>query len=681
MPATAGTRHTYAALRAGVLAGAWSVGGSFARGLIPRSTTDQALATGAIAAFHLGAGTVAHQAGENVADDLVEWVGRGSPEAAVLAATGIVGGASMIITRVLPATHEGPLAMHIARSAAQKLAQGSAASATVLGYDIATRRLGVRTNPALNLAAAAAIGSAVAAFTVYLRDRRADALGLQDDERLTVVAAGGAAGVAKAAGMGLAAGAGLLGIAVGELLVAEGATRGVSWVLGRNDNPVTPLVGHAIALGGLTVAGGYALDQVRRRVQHQDDVVEPAYPHAPVSDHVTAGPRSEVPFDTIGKEGRRFVTMVTTPEAITDVMGEPSVHPVRVVAGYETTKDVTARARIAVDELGRLGGFDRSAILVAAPTGVGYVNYVVIEALEYLTRGDVATVVPQYALVPSALALDTTPDAVILQTLVLEGIRDRIATIPEASRPQLWQFGESLGAQVALDVIGDGTTVALERLGVDSGLYLGVPFRTRAWARWFDEPTAVDPRGLLTLVSQPDEARQLTDPVRHLMVVHHDDPVNKFAYDAAVRPPWWLGPPETRPPGVPRETKYRPFSTFVLMLVDLKNGMNSKPGTFVRQGHDYRIDAREALQVAFGLDCTAEQADRIEDAIRRSEQEWAARRMVARKFERARSSVVAQLKQWGVNPADLDLDEASAGELATGNLSTLNRILGSSGTS
>jgi uncharacterized membrane protein len=580
---------------------------------------------------------------------------------------------------VLPETHDGPLTMHVARSAAQKLAQGSAASAAVLGYDIATRRLGIRTNPALNVAAAAAIGSSVAAVTVYLRERRAEALGLEDDERLTVVAEGGAIGAAKAAGMGLAAGAGLLALAVSELAVAEGATRGVSWALGRNDNPVTPLVGHAMALGGLTLAGGYGLDQVRRRVQRQDDVVEPAYPHAPESPHVTAGPHSEVPFDAIGKEGRRFVTMVSTPEVITDIMGEPSVHPVRVVAGYETTDDVTERAHIAVDELERLGGFDRSAILVAAPTGVGYVNYVVIEALEYLTRGDVATVVPQYALVPSALALDTTPDAVVLQTLVLEGIRDRIASMPAESRPHLWQFGESLGAQVALDVVGEGTTAEFLQLGVDGGLYLGVPFRTRVWERWFREPSQVDPRGLLTLVSQPDEAAGDADQVRHLMVVHHDDPVNKFAYDAAVRPPWWLGAPDTRPPGVPRETKYRPFSTFVLMLVDLKNGMNSKPGTFVRQGHDYRIDARQALQVAFGLPCTAEQAARIEDAIRRSEQEWAARRMVARKFERARSSVVSQLKQWGVNPADLDLDEASAGELATGNLSTLNRILGSSG--
>jgi uncharacterized membrane protein len=307
------------------------------------------------------------------------------------------------------------------------------------------------------------------------------------------------------------------------------------------------------------------------------------------------------------------------------------------------------------------------------------VNYVVIEALEYLTRGDVATVVPQYALVPTALALEATADAVRLQTLVLEGVRDRIAENTHGTRPRLMQFGESLGAQVALDDVGERSTARLAELGVERGLYLGVPFRSTLWERWFEDPAGTDPGRLLTLVSQPDEVDATTAGVRHLMVVHHDDPVNMFSYDAVVRPPWWLGPPETRPPLVPRETLYRPFTTFVLMLVDLKNGMNSKPGTFVRQGHDYRIDAVAALELAFGLSCDPGQAERIEATIRRSEQEWAARRMVARKFARARTAVITQLRAWGVDPADIELDEASAGELAQGNLSTLARVLGSSG--
>ena len=83
----------------------------------------------------------------------------------------------------------------------------------------------------------------------------------------------------------------------------------------------------------------------------------------------------------------------------------------RAVAGFGSATTPEDRAKIALAELERLGGFERSLIVVAAPTGVGYVNYSFAEAVEYLTRGDCAIVVPQYALVPSALALQGDPRA------------------------------------------------------------------------------------------------------------------------------------------------------------------------------------------------------------------------------------------------------------------------------
>ncbi len=85
----------------------------------------------------------------------------------------------------------------------------------------------------------------------------------------------------------------------------------------------------------------------------------------------------------------------------------------------------------------------------------------------------------------------------------------------------------------------------------------------------------------------------------------------------------------------------------MLATIDLLNGMQSKPGTFVRRGHDYRIDLREGAQQAFGLTCTAEQAEAIEVALREREQEWATRRMVARKIDTARRAIQRQLAEWG----------------------------------
>ena len=89
----------------------------------------------------------------------------------------------------------------------------------------------------------------------------------------------------------------------------------------------------------------------------------------------------------------------------------------------------------------------------------------------------------------------------------------------------------------------------------------------------------------------------------------------------------------------PAETIWRPVTTFVLTVIDLLNGMDFKPGEFVRKGHDYRMDSRGATAATFGLPCSDEQADAIDNALRIREQDWAARRLVARKFASARESV------------------------------------------
>ncbi len=209
---------------------------------------------------------------------------------------------------------------------------------------------------------------------------------------------------------------------------------------------------HGIILGSLTAGGVVAMNTVTGRIQRRDDIVEPAYPSPPTSVHVSAGPASRMPFDSLGKEGRRFVLMALSPDEITAVMGEPAIAPVRVVGGYEAADEIDERARLTLQDMEDCGAFDRSLICVGSPTGVGYFNYSVAEALEYLTLGDCATVVPQYALVPSALALTRTQEAEDLTRLVLEGVRERLSSIPEHDRPRVVLIGESLGANVSLDI-------------------------------------------------------------------------------------------------------------------------------------------------------------------------------------------------------------------------------------
>ena len=228
------------------------------------------------------------------------------------------------------------------------------------------------------------------------------------------------------------------------------------------------------------------------------------------------------------------------------------------------------------------------------------------------------------------------------------------------------QFGESLGAEVALDVAASGTA-HFDELGVERGPLSGhaVPDRGSGSAGSADAALG-RPDGVLGSVSRAVRSPRCRRACAHVQVIHHDDPINKFDYAALVRAPWWMGPPETRPPGVPRETAFRPVITFIITLIDLKNGMNSKPGQFVRVGHDYRIELREAVRATYApaRHRRAGRADRAGPA--RREREWATRRMVASRFATARDSVRSQFARWGQDSEGVDLDGLTAAELARG---------------
>lgn len=88
--------------------------------------------------------------------------------------------------------------------------------------------------------------------------------------------------------------------------------------------------------------------------------------------------------------------MALSPEAIS-VMQRPAIEPVRVVGGYEAAEDIEERARLTLQDMEDCGAYDRRLICIGSPTGVGYFNYSIAEAIEYLTLGDCAIVVPQYA--------------------------------------------------------------------------------------------------------------------------------------------------------------------------------------------------------------------------------------------------------------------------------------------
>ena len=281
---------------------------------------------------------------------------------------------------------------------------------------------------------------------------------------------------------------------------------------------------------------------------------------------VSGGPDSLVPWDTLGREGRRHALTHVRPEPVAD---RPAGHarPVdrdrdgRAGEGHpgaglrrpgQRGRPPRERVDLALAEMERTGAFDRSLIMLVSPTGTGYVNYVAVAAAQYLTRGDVATVTMQYSKRPSPLSLGKVKDAReqnrLLWLRILERLRDR-----PGPRPRVVLFGESLGAHTSQDVFLHWGTLGPEALGIDRALWIGTPYGSG----WMHEVTTsaeldVD-RDRVAVVNDFDQFEQLGDerrsPLRYVLVSHDNDGVTKFGPDLLSTAPRWLGADRPRPGG------------------------------------------------------------------------------------------------------------------------------------
>jgi uncharacterized membrane protein len=152
---------------------------------------------------------------------------------------------------------------------------------------------------------------------------------------------------------------------------------------------------------------------------------------------------------------------------------------VRTFVGVDEAPSPSARADLAVQRLEASGGLATEAVVMAIPTGSGWLNPTAVAAFESGSRGGVATVAVQGGIAPSWVemffrrgAQQETADA------LYDALSDRLATIPPAQRPRLYVYGESLGALVGQQVLaeaGSGPVTACGAVwaGVPGGASLG----------------------------------------------------------------------------------------------------------------------------------------------------------------------------------------------------------------
>ncbi len=637
--------------RIALFAAATSVGPSFEPGLQPRRTIDQAIATGVIAATTLSAVTVAQSAIESIARRLTGRRTDAASASARLAFTvgsnAIIGAVAEGLSRALPPREDERLRRGIVRIAANRTARvaalGASASALMGASELAVEQNAER-RWITRIPVALPLGVAASAWHIHRVHRRAAQMGDTTIEQVSI---------ARSAGIAVGVGVGVIALQTGERALAHGVAHGITRFAPRYDVVSNP-VGHLVALGvlGGSLLGGY--EYVVRRVEQGGAAVEPAYDLPAQSEMVSGSPESLVPFDTLSREGRRFVNMVLSRDEIEEVMGEPAVaDPIRIFVGLDSAAELEDRVDLVMDELVRTGAFERKVLCFASPTGSGYINYVMAEALEYMTKGDCAIATMQYSMLPSSMSLTRTGIAVEQNRDLMHALTGYLRGMPADKRPRFVLFGESLGAQTMQDVWRHRTVEAMDRDFVHSSIFLGTPSATQFAKAWRINPDKVDPLGKLLEVDNFGEYLSLQperrESVRHVLISHYDDPIPKFGTNILLRRPWWLGPPQTRPPGVPKSTVWHPGVSFVLTGVDLVNAMQVVPGTFGRRGHDYREDIARFVSAAYDLPVTADQLLDIERALRERELTWAQKRVVSEQVARAREALMREFKNWGVS--------------------------------
>src|SRR5499427_5242786 len=656
--------------RTAALASTATVGTSFGPGLLPRPALDQALATGIVAATNHGFVMTTQSACAALARRLVRDDGTPSGRVRSYAAQAAVSAgvaAAGAVTERLLAPRPGEVMRRAAlRTAGRRAMRTGLAGAALAGVEAADAAVGGR-RPGLRVLAAGGgllAGTAIAGWQIYRYHTREAAdparLGPATDP-LTGAAADGkdAPGplplppVTRSLLIGAAVSAGLHGMAIAEGLFARGLAAGIRRAA-PGAAPIAGVVGHATALG-VTVAGlGAGMEYLDRRSEAGGSAIDAAYTTPPDVETVSGCPASAVAWPSLGREGVRFVNLALTRQEIADVTGAPVEQvkaPVRAFAGLASGPSVDVRVDLVMEDLARLGAFERSVLCVASPTGSGYVNYVAAETLEYLTRGDCATVALQYSLRPSFLSLDRVAMGREQNRALLHALEWRLRSLPEGRRPRLVGFGESLGAHTMQDAFLHEGVAGLHRVGMDRALFLGTPAGSK-WARqWRLDPDHADPDGEVAEVASyaewlalpaDDRARR-----RYVLLSHHEDPITRFEPALVVQEPGWLGAAASRPPGISHLACWYPVTTFVLTLVDVKNAMSVTPGIFFARGHDYRADLARMVSEAYGLPVTEAELLAIERALRRREATWAQRRLVAEQLRRAKEAVQRQTRTWG----------------------------------
>jgi uncharacterized membrane protein len=387
---------------------------------------------------------------------------------------------------------------------------------------------------------------------------------------------------------------------------------------------VSKVIGFAVAiLLFWTIANGvlvrYALHVVDSSFATFDALIEPdrAQPTAPLK---TGSAASLLSWEELGRAGREFLATGPTAAEISAFTQTDALEPIRVYVGLRAADTADERAQLAVEELKRVGAFERSILVIITPTGSGWIDPASMDTLEYLRHGDVASVALQYSYLSSPLSLLVEPDyGSEAARALFAAVYEYWTTLPRDKRPKLYLHGLSLGAMNSeksmelFEILGDP---------IQGALWSGPPFESRIWRNMTEHRNAGSPAWLpqvrdgsfVRFMNQNGDAGPANapwGPMRIVYLQYASDPITFFDYRDLYRRPEWMDAP--RGPDVSPELRWYPVVTMLQLVIDMAVATNTPMGYGHVFAPEHYVDAWLAVTDTQGW--SADQITRLKQYL------------------------------------------------------------------
>jgi uncharacterized membrane protein len=310
----------------------------------------------------------------------------------------------------------------------------------------------------------------------------------------------------------------------------------------------------------------------------------------PTDPHFSGSSQSLIKWDSLGRQGRNFIGRAPTTAQLSGFNQTPATQPIRIYSGLESSDNTNDRAKLAVEDLKRAGGFQRKIIVVVTTTGTGWVDEEGVKPVEYMYNGDDAIVSMQYSYLPSSLSfLVDQQKAKDAGSALYNAVYNEALNMPKEQRPKIVVFGESLGSYGGEAAFANEASF---RATSDGAVWAGPPnfniLRKTATANRDAGSPEILPiyhnGQILRFADAPADLNRPNKPWSYPRAVYLEnasDPIVWWSPSLILHKPDWLSEP--RGSDVSNKTMWFPFITFW----DVSGDMVFSTGVPDGHGHKY----------------------------------------------------------------------------------------------